>query len=192
MEAAMYRLAACTLFLASFTIPAMACPDGQHDQCVLRDPNPFSNRCIQSTCVPNAVPHVPAGPGGVPGVPNVGIPGLSGLAQNALNEGNLALRQAADNVNEYVNELTDEAKSAIEEAIKNATEDTVRNVVKAANDIVDAAQAVGRFAERELQGQGDILSDAERRIREGKVADAIWHIGTGKRLCCINFGRHNL
>ena len=45
-------------------------------------------------------------------------------------------------------------------------------------DAVDAAKAIGKFAERQVSGTFDTLSDAERRVREGKIVDAVWHQAT--------------
>lgn len=49
--------------------------------------------------------------------------------------------------------------------------------MKAANDAVDAVKAAEKFVERQLKGLPTILSDSEKRAREGKVIDAIWHVG---------------
>lgn len=59
-----------------------------------------------------------------------------------------------------------------------AIDDVARNAVKSANDIVDAGKAVERFVEYQVHGVGDSLSNAEKRIREGKIVDAAWHLGT--------------
>jgi hypothetical protein len=39
-----------------FSIDAIACPSGQHEQCVI--PRPWGG-CAQRACVPNFVPDVP-------------------------------------------------------------------------------------------------------------------------------------
>ncbi|MEM7218879.1 MAG: hypothetical protein AAF515_10985 [Pseudomonadota bacterium] len=59
-----------------------------------------------------------------------------------------------------------------------ATEDTDRATKKAGRDVNDAAIAIGHYMERQAQGYGEALSDAEKRVREGKFVDAIWHLGT--------------
>src|SRR5690554_4580349 len=103
-----------------------------------------------------------------------------------------------------VERVKNEAKKAVEKGIKeagNAVDDTVKTistgkphgdiaktVVKAVDDTVkeadrglknveEAVHAIGKFTERQLHGVGDTLSDAEKRVREGKVVDAIWHLG---------------
>ncbi|RWX40250.1 hypothetical protein EHH54_13000 [Rhizobium leguminosarum] len=110
------------------------------------------------------------------------IPGHSAALRALADSGDPTLRQAARNADEFVSKLKGEAKAAIDQALDasdQATKDAARNLVKSANDIVDAAKAVGRFAERQVGGYSQVFSAAQRRIREGKVADAIWHIGTG-------------
>ncbi len=44
----------------------------------------------------------------------------------------------------------------------------------------DAVHASVRYAERTVGGYEDVLSRAEIRAREGKVVDAIWHLGPDK------------
>ncbi|ESX63855.1 hypothetical protein X759_33270 [Mesorhizobium sp. LSHC420B00] len=79
--------------------------------------------------------------------------------------------------------LDRETQTAIKNALTNpsqAVKDAAQTQLKAANDAVDAIQASARYAEREARGYQDVLSAAERRAREGKVVDAIWHLGTDK------------
>jgi hypothetical protein len=90
------------------------------------------------------------------------------------------LKQAAANTSEFAGGLTRAASTAFQQALTNvdkAKRDTARNLMKSANDAVDAASAAERFAERQIKAYPDLLTDAEKRIREGKVADAIWHVG---------------
>jgi hypothetical protein len=95
--------------------------------------------------------------------------------------GGALLGQAATNVDVLVRNLGNEAQTAIRNAINTqdkAISDATQNLVKSANDIVDAAHATARYAEREVSSYQDVLSNAEKRVREGKVADAIWHVST--------------
>ena len=59
-----------------------------------------------------------------------------------------------------------------------ARKDSVDEVLRAPHNLDSARLAMQRFAYREAQGLGDSLTDAERRIRQGKFADALWHLGT--------------
>lgn len=152
------------------TVPALCCSDGQHEQC--------GGICI---CVPDAISHVPDIPGvrvtPADAIPGVTVLGLAGAALGGDNE----LTKAAHNAKDFVNGFSDKSQEAIRKAINHpdkAVSDAAKNAVKAANDIIDAAKAAERYAERKIQSYPEILSDAEKRLREGKVVDAVWHLGT--------------
>ncbi|MET4373277.1 hypothetical protein ABIA99_005999 [Bradyrhizobium sp. LB12.1] len=59
-----------------------------------------------------------------------------------------------------------------------ALHDTGKATEQAVHDVGTAGETIGRFVERELKGLGQTVSDADKRIREGKIVDAIWHAGT--------------
>ncbi|TNZ56308.1 hypothetical protein CGK45_21925 [Vibrio parahaemolyticus] len=59
-----------------------------------------------------------------------------------------------------------------------AIRDTHDEGKRTIDNLEEARVAAGKFAERQLHGVGDTLSDAERRLREGKVIDAMWHLAT--------------
>jgi hypothetical protein len=56
-----------------------------------------------------------------------------------------------------------------------ARSDVAAELKRAEKNVGEAIQALKQFAENEVKGMGDTLSDAERRFRQGKVADAFWH-----------------
>lgn len=60
--------------------------------------------------------------------------------------------------------------------LEKAAEDSARAYVKAWADTAGAVKALGKFAERQLAGKGEILDAAQRRIQEGKFVDALWHV----------------
>jgi hypothetical protein len=72
------------------------------------------------------------------------------------------------------------AKAAedVESTVAKAGRDSEAEIGRAGRNLEDAGQAIGRFIERQAHGVGDSLSNAERRVREGKVVDALWHLGT--------------
>ncbi|MGR9293617.1 hypothetical protein ACU8OS_35215 (plasmid) [Rhizobium leguminosarum] len=93
------------------------------------------------------------------------------------------LNSAAQNIAAIGTKLDKETQTAITNALTNpsrAIQDAARNTLKAANDTVDAAQATGRYAERMVSGSADILDDAQARVREGKVVDAVWHLSVDR------------
>ncbi|WP_144395077.1 hypothetical protein [Pleionea sediminis] len=59
-----------------------------------------------------------------------------------------------------------------------AFRDTVEEIKRAGININDLALATGNFVESSVNKWGDTLSDAEKRVREGKIVDAIWHVAT--------------
>lgn len=93
------------------------------------------------------------------------------------------LNSAAQNIAAIGTKLDKETQTAITNALTNpskAVSDAAQTALKAANDTVDAAEATGRFAERSISGNIEILEDAQARLREGKVVDAVWHLGTDR------------
>lgn len=91
------------------------------------------------------------------------------------------LKQAALNLNQFNENIKREYQKAIDIALSTkdkALIDTVSNLAKTANDIVDAANATARFADSQIKSSQEILSNSDARLRDGKVVDAIWHIST--------------
>ena len=56
--------------------------------------------------------------------------------------------------------------------------DIIAESERTGKNVEEAGQAIGKFVEHRAQGVGETLSDAERRLREGKVVDALWHLAT--------------
>lgn len=57
-------------------------------------------------------------------------------------------------------------------------EDLEREIQTAKDDIDEAVNAATVYLESQLQSVGDTLSEAEAKIRQGKVIDALWHVAT--------------
>lgn len=111
-----------------------------------------------------------------PGVVGTLWPGIGPLLSLAKSSGDAVLGQAVANVEILMSNVEKETKIAVENAFKaqdKAIADATQNLVKSVDDIVDAAHATARYAEREVNSYQDVLSNAEKRVREGKVADAI-------------------
>ena len=58
--------------------------------------------------------------------------------------------------------------------VNNADPETAR----AADKMMEASQDIGRYLERQAKGGEHGLSKTEKRVREGKVVDAMWHLAT--------------
>jgi hypothetical protein len=59
-----------------------------------------------------------------------------------------------------------------------AIDDSAKEINRAGINVNDVAIAAGQFLENQTRSVGTILSDAQKRAREGKVIDAIWHAAT--------------
>jgi len=62
--------------------------------------------------------------------------------------------------------------------LEKAAKDTVAETNRGLKNLGDAGKAIEHFVENQIHGIGQSLSDAEKRIREGKVVDAFWHFAT--------------
>ncbi|MGY3131174.1 hypothetical protein ACVWZM_001856 [Bradyrhizobium sp. USDA 4501] len=171
------------------TEAAYSCSTGKHNQCVPNGVPPFNlgQTCV---CVSDVVPPVPV----PPALPNPtklkpsdvvksAFPGADLVLEAARTSGNQDLIAAAQNFQAIGAKFDKEMQTAISNALTNpekSINDAVKTHVKAANDIVDAVHASVRYAQRTVDGYRDGLSRAGSRIREGKVVDAIWHLGTDK------------
>lgn len=62
--------------------------------------------------------------------------------------------------------------------LEKAINDIGKETEKTGQNIGDLVQAVGGFIENEIKAFGKNLSEAEKRVREGKMIDALWHIAT--------------
>jgi len=92
-----------------------------------------------------------------------------------------AKNDTIDTTKKALDDTANTAKKALDDTQKTAhkaIDDGARSVAKSANDLVDAGKAIGRFIDRQAKGYGKALNDAEQRVREGKVVDALWHLST--------------
>lgn len=83
------------------------------------------------------------------------------------------IKNAEKGVNDVSTTFT-KAGSDIEANYSKAWSDTTEQTKRSFDDTVDAAKAGLRYTERTAKGQLDSISNANRRLREGKAVDAIW------------------
>lgn len=83
------------------------------------------------------------------------------------------LERGIQNIVREHNKFTNALEWNMEKAIK----DVVRELENAGENIVEAVNAAGNFVENQFESYGKILSETEKRIFEGKIIDAVWHIG---------------
>lgn len=93
------------------------------------------------------------------------------------------LGKAGDNVVREANKVTGNIEKATTKAgkdfattIRKAGDDTAAEGRRGGKNLGDAGVAVFNYTERQAKGYGKILTDAEKRIREGKFADALYHV----------------
>jgi hypothetical protein len=70
------------------------------------------------------------------------------------------------------------AEADIGKAAVKASRDVGNEIIRTPQNLERNRLAINRYVEAELAGTKDTLEDAEHRIRKGKIADAIWHLGT--------------
>lgn len=106
-------------------------------------------------------------------------------ATGALADANSTATQGLAQTNAFVTQGVQQAaeqakklKSDVEWNLQKAAKDTVAETGRVASGLGDAAEAIGRFLDNQVRSIGPALTNAERRLREGKVVDALWHLST--------------
>lgn len=90
-----------------------------------------------------------------------GYSNAEGWTKKRLTEGETELRKAPGN---------------LEREARKGAGNIGREAKKVQRGVEEAAVAVYRHSLREMENAKDVASDAERRVREGKVVDALWHL----------------
>lgn len=105
---------------------------------------------------------------------------------------NQSLGDISTAVSEVTTKLNTELKNGVQDTIGTVTTgqpqgDIAKTAVKAGDDIIaqagrdvenvgDAVDATGNFITNQIESTQQSLSDNEKRLREGKMVDAIWHV----------------
>ena len=96
-----------------------------------------------------------------------------------------AIEKGTQDTGKAIEKGTQDTGKAIEKgtqdtgkAIEKGTQDTGKTIEKAVQDTGKAGETVYTFGVREIQGIGDSVSDADKRLKEGKFVDAVWHFTT--------------
>lgn len=97
---------------------------------------------------------------------------LEGPIQNTVRTFNTAIRDTEAAVQKAGND-------AYATYVK-AWRDGEREARTAVEDAAEAVNAAARFQERQMKAYVENLQRAERRLREGKVIDAAWHVGSDR------------
>jgi hypothetical protein len=118
----------------------------------------------------------PWNPLGLPNFPNPAEASVM-IAKESLK----ATVQSIDQLAKTVQDIDRARKKAEEDINRNVgkgLDDTVAELGRAGKNIGDAVQAIIKFSEMETKGAIKYHENAARRVREGKVVDAIWHMAT--------------
>jgi hypothetical protein len=86
--------------------------------------------------------------------------------------------RTAEKAGQDVGHTAEKAAHDIGHTLEKAAQDTGEETKRAGRNVNRAAIAAGHFLENQVHAYGHTLTDAERRIREGKLVDAIWHAAT--------------
>ena len=142
--------------------PALACPDCQYEACI----------AFACACLPKLGCIIP----GAPSIPTVGQ-----VADDIRAGVDKGIRDIRDTVAKSVSDLQwnlDKAGKDTEKTVAKAAKDIEAEVGRAGKHTEEAVSAIGHYIEAEAHSAGKALSNAEKRVREGKVIDALWHLGT--------------
>ena len=156
------------LFIMAFAsmaaTSAYACGECEYEVCA----NPILR--IECLC-----PHIPGC--NKTGIPPGIIPGLGSNdpspADKAIQDAEATFKKAVDDIWRTISKGNEDANNTLNKT----NEDFKAEATRAGKNVEEAVGAIGRYIDREGQNAGKTLSHAEQRLREGKVVDAIWHMG---------------
>jgi hypothetical protein len=69
-------------------------------------------------------------------------------------------------------------KGNLEAEATKGQQDIAKELTRAKKDVGEAVKVATRFVESELESAGKTLSESERKLREGKVLEAVWHLAS--------------
>lgn len=102
-------------------------------------------------------------------------------AHKQIKEANPVYKAVEENGSKAVRDTAAATAKAAEDAAKataKALADADRERRQAEKQIEGAVKAASNFTENQFKSVGDSLSNAEERLREGKILDAAFHLGT--------------
>jgi hypothetical protein len=155
-------------FSLIFSRAVLACPDSQYEYC--------EERCLFDKCIT----------WGCICVPKIG--GDAGKVGEDIKQG---ANNAAKDVEKVYKNISKEGAIAVDNLAKTiekggkdfvynhkkSAEDIKAEIGRAGKDTEQAVAAIGRYIERQANSTIEAHQKAMDRVREGKVIDAIWHLG---------------
>lgn len=175
---------AASLLLTLSANEVVACSDCEYEQCAPL----LGCACFAKLgCIIPVAPDIPT-PGDVLEKPGESIEKLGNdtlkTVDNLAGDTVKTLQKATgDTVRTVEKASTDTVKTFVK-AGEDATAtyikgwgDTIEQAKKSFEDVVDAGEAVANYTANQAKSYESTLKNAEKRVREGKVIDAIWHAG---------------
>ena len=201
------RLHASAFAILTFSGPAFACSSDQHDQCILSSPldgHCIQSICVPNVVPPLPSPGSVPSPAQVP-IPFPApiqaeldklVPGVEPVVEQLGPDTLKTFERAGGDTVRTLEKAGGDAFATVQKAgedsiktIYKAASDTSATYVKAwrdigeqgkrsFNDAVDAVKAVAHFVENQVKVEINIAKNADKRLRDGKVVDAMWGIAT--------------
>jgi hypothetical protein len=91
-------------------------------------------------------------------------------AHDVGNSGQKAVQDIGHTTEKGVHDIGDTGQKAVQ--------DSGKTIEKAVHDTGKAGETVYTFGVHEVQGIGESVGDAAKRVKEGKFVDAVWHLAT--------------
>lgn len=114
----------------------------------------------------------------------LGLPNFPDPAKVSVMITKESLKVTVDTINKLGKAVQDidnarkKSENDINRNVGKGLDDTVAEMGRAVRNIGDAIRAIAKYSELETKGTFQTFNNAERRVREGKVIDALWHMGT--------------
>jgi hypothetical protein len=100
--------------------------------------------------------------------------GVCKTVVKAVQDGGKTIEKAGQDGGKTIEKAGQDGGKTIEKAVQ----DGGKTIEKAVQDTGKAGETVYKFGVREIEGIGASVKDADKRLKEGKVVDALWHLTT--------------
>jgi hypothetical protein len=155
-------------FSLIFSRAVLACPDNQYEYC--------EERCLFGKCITLGCVCLPKIGGDVGKVGEDAKQGVNNAAKEVEKGYKNLSKEGAIAVDNLVKTIEKGGKDFVYNHAKSA-EDIKAEIGRAGKDTEQAVAAIGRYIERQANSTIEAHKKAIDRVREGKVIDAIWHLG---------------
>lgn len=167
--------------LASFLVPSVAypCDNNHYEQCyrVCVLPRPFVGGCAQEAkdckCLPKIDTKLESlGQNIITTIRKANGDTITTLQKAGRDTITTVVKAGGDSIDTFVQAGKDATATYVK-----AWRDTSEQTKRSFQDTVDAASAVANYTANQVRSYESTLRNAEKRLREGKVIDAMWGLG---------------